>query len=447
MAETSRQIALDVLTEVETEACFADEVLNRHLSRAGGIGEKDRNFLFNLIKGTLRWRGRVDYFLQQIASRPLEAMPVRIRNILRLAAYQILFLDRVPDWAAVDQAAELARRYGHEGHVRFVNAVLRNLIRRREDLSLPDPSLTISYLQAAYSFPEWLVERWVRRFGAGTAERLLEASNLPPPLFLRVNTLKISREEWISRISGQAEGARPHPLVPEGVEVAGQGDLTTLPGYQQGWFYVQDPGSMIVAHLSGAKPGERILDACAAPGGKASHLAQLMQDRGEIVALEMEEGKIARMQENLKRLDIRSVTLQTGDASRVEFAQPFDRILIDAPCSGLGTIRRHPEAKWIKSAEDLIRHQERQLSILRNVSRFVRDGGTLIYATCSTEPEENEEVIGRFLGERPEFTIEKKPKELEAAILEMFDEQGYFHAYPHLHHTDGFFAARLIRKE
>ncbi len=447
MAETPRQIALDVLTDVETKACFADEVLNRHLSRGGALEKRERNFLFELTKGTLRWRGKVDYFLEQIASRPLEAMPVRIKNILRLAAYQILFLDRVPDWAAVDQAAELARKYGHEGHVRFVNAVLRNLIRKRGDLSLPDPSLTVPYLAAAYSFPEWLVERWLRRFGRGTAERLLEASNLPPPLFLRVNTLKISREELIGRLIERVEGVRPHPLVPEGVEVAGQGDLTTLPGYDQGWFYVQDPGSMIVARLTGAKPGERILDACAAPGGKASHLAQLMEDRGELIALELDEVRIIKIRENLERLGIRCVKTCQGNAEVIEFSEPFDRVLIDAPCSGLGTIRRHPEAKWIKSEEDLIRHQERQLSILRNVSRFVRDGGTLIYATCSTEPEENEEVIGSFLEERPEFTVEKKPKELEAAILEMFDEQGYFHAYPHLHHTDGFFAARLIRKE
>ncbi|MEK6775558.1 MAG: 16S rRNA (cytosine(967)-C(5))-methyltransferase RsmB [bacterium] len=447
MAETPRQIALDVLTDVETKACFADEVLNRYLSRAGALEKRDRNFLFELTKGTLRWRGRLDYFLDQISSRPLASVPVRIRNILRLAAYQILFLDRVPEWAAVDQAAQLARRYGHEGHVRFVNAVLRNLIRKRGDLSLPDTSQTVPYLAAAYSFPEWLIQRWVRRFGAGPAERLLEASNLHPPLFLRVNTLKISREEFIERITDDVEEARPHPLVSEGIEVAWQGDLTALPGYDQGWFYAQDPGSMLVARLTGAKPGERILDACAAPGGKASHLAQLMQDSGEIVALEIEETKIVRMQENLERLGIRCVKPSQGNAEAVEFSDPFDRVLVDAPCSGLGTIRRHPEAKWIKSEEDLIRHQERQLSILRNVSRFVRDGGTLIYATCSTESEENEEVIGRFLGERPEFTVDKKPEGLETAVLEMFDEQGYFHAYPHLHNTDGFFAARLIRKK
>jgi 16S rRNA (cytosine967-C5)-methyltransferase len=445
VAKTSREIALEVLTEIETKGCFADEVLNRRLLKARHLETKDKNLLFELVKGTLRWRGRVDYFLDQHSKRPLVSVPIKIKNTLRLGAYQILFLDRVPDWAAVDQAAELARHYGHEGHVRFVNGILRNLIRNKEKTSFPDPSDTVQYLATTHSFPEWLVERWVKRFGAEDAEKLLRVCNLPPLLSLRVNTLEISQEAFLNEIRKKITEADLHPLVPDTVEVLSAGDVTELPGFNQGWFYVQDPGAILVSHLAGAQPGERVLDACAAPGGKASHLAQLMEDRGEILALEIDQTKIRKIRENMERLGIRSVRTQAGDAANVEFSEPFDRIMIDAPCSGLGTIRRHPEAKWQKREEDLTGHQERQLSILKNISRFVRKGGSLVYATCSTEPEENEEVIEKFLKDSPEFAIDKRPAHLEERLQKMFDDQGFFRAWPHLHGTDGFFAVRMIK--
>ncbi len=446
MSKPSRQIALDILTEVEDRQCFMDDALGRHNREIKKLEAKDRSLLFELIKGTLRWRGRIDTLLSQVSHRPLNSIPVRIRNTLRLGAYQILFLDRVPDWAAVDETAELARKVGHEGHVRFVNGILRALIRKQDKIVFPEPANSIPHLAATHSFPEWLVKRWLERFGKEAAEELLKACNQPPRLTLRINTLQVSRETFMEQLKGTVQEIRSDPLVPEGVEITGTGDIKELPGYDQGWFYVQDPGSMMVSRLMGVKPGEKVLDACAAPGGKASHLAQLMEDRGEIVALEKDRARIQKIQENMGRLGIGSVQIMQGDAEAMEFSEPFDRILIDVPCSGLGTLRRHPEARWLKKEEDLLKHQERQYAILKNISKALKQGGTLVYATCSTEPEENEEVVLKFLEETPDFKVDKKPAHLDRKILEMFDDQGFFHAWPHLHGTDGFFAVRLVRK-
>jgi 16S rRNA (cytosine967-C5)-methyltransferase len=439
-----RRLCLEVLCEVESKGSFADEPLSRLI--ASHPNDKDKALATELVKGTLCWRGRLDYFLGRISKRPLSSLPTHIRNALRLGAYQILFLDRVPRWAAVDESVKLARRYGHEGHVKFVNAVLRNLIRSKDKISLPERTKPVPYLAAAYSFPPWLVKRWFRRFGFSEAGRMMEACNTPPGLTLRVNRLRISPEALMTSLTQAGLKPRPCPLVAEGLEVTGTARVTSVPGFDEGLFYIQDPGAMLVSHLLGVRPGERVLDACAAPGGKATHLAELMEGRGAVIALERDEERIALVRENLIRLGIESVRPRLGDGESCTFPERFDRILIDAPCSGLGTIRRHPEAKWLKQETDLVRHQERQLSILNNISGYLRKGGVLVYATCSTEPEENEEVIRKFLEQTPGFTIDRETGYLDGAVQEMFDQHGLFHAYPHVHGTDGFFAVKLVRQ-
>jgi len=436
-------VALEALAEIERTSCFAAEVLERRLSRLPSQERRDRALAWELVLGTLRWRGRIDYLLSRLLTRPLASVPVEIRNALRLGAYQILFLDRVPERAAVSESVELARTYGHEGHVRFVNGVLRNLARRKEELDFPDPREPVPFLAATRSFPEWLVRRWVERLGPEEAGRLMDACNRRPPLILRVNTLKVSVEEFLVRLREQGRTAERHPLAAEAVEVGG--GVEGLPGYREGWFYVQDPGAMLVSRLLGAKPGERILDACAAPGGKTSHLAQIMHDRGTVTVLESDPGRLNVLRENMERLGISSVTPCLGDAAAADFSAPFDRVLIDAPCSGLGTLRRHPEAKWQKRGEDLLRHRERQIAILWNLARFVKPGGSLVYAVCSLEPEESDEVVTAFLRRHPHFVLDKRPAHLDPAVQTLFDDRGFFRTWPHHHRADGFFAARLLR--
>ncbi len=447
MSDPVRRAALEALTLITEKGFFANEAMARVTEEVAPLEVRDRALFSELVRGTLRWRGRIDYFLAALAHRSFRKNPEKIQNLLRLGAYQILFLDRVPPWAAVDTATELAKSCGHAGQVRFVNGVLRNLIRRKEKISLPDPREPVPHLAVKHAFPEWLVRRWVARFGPVRAEDLLAACNEPPTTTLRINPLKPDVIGYLEGLSGHVEKFIPHPLCPEGVIVEFPGSVERLPGFREGRFYVQDGGAMLVSRMVGVQPGERVLDACAAPGGKSSHLAELMGNEGEIVALEVDPRRLERIVENMARLGITIVHPVAGDGASIDFPTPFDRVLIDAPCSGLGTIRRHPEAKWQKKEEDLIRHRERQLALLRHLSRFVRVGGSLVYSTCSTEPEENEEVIEQFLQEEGGFVIDLAPSHLSRNVLEMIDEGGFFHAWPDRHQTDGFFAVRLVRKE
>ncbi len=441
MADRARALALQVLAEVEARACFVDGPL----AHRAALAPNERARILNLVKGTLRWRGRIDYLLSALSARPLRSVSGPILNILRLGAYEILFCPEVPEWAAVNEAVELARSHGHAGHVRFVNGVLRNLARRREALPQPDASDTVAHLSVVQAFPEWLVTRWCRRFGEAEAAELMRVCNQPPVLTLRVNTLKVSPAHCLEALRGAVSCVRAHPWIPEALIVEGAGSVSDLPGYAAGWHYVQDPGAMLVSYLLDVQPGERVLDACAAPGGKSTHLAQLMGDRGEIIALESDVARIERIRENTRRLGIRSILAQHGDAISTAFAKPFDRVLVDAPCSGLGTLRRHPEGKWQKEEGDLLRHQQRQLAMLTNIGGAVKKGGTLVYATCSTEPEENEDVVERFLQAQPAFAVEFAPTGLLPEMRKMIDRRGFFHAYPHRHDSDGFFGVRLIK--
>ncbi|NOY54198.1 MAG: 16S rRNA (cytosine(967)-C(5))-methyltransferase RsmB [Deltaproteobacteria bacterium] len=447
MSDPVRRSAASALTLIDGKGLFADEAIARSAGGAAPLGGRDRALLFELVYGTLRWRGRIDYFLGALAHRSFRTNPPEIRNLLRIGAYQILFLDRVPPWAAVDTATELAKEFGNPGQVRFVNGVLRNLVRRKEKIPLPGPGDTIPHLAVKHSCPEWLVRRWVSRFGKERAERLLAACNKPPATTLRINSLKPDPGEYLERLAGAVEKLIPHQLCPEGVVVEFSGPVEKLPGFREGRFYVQDGGAILISRMVGARAGNRILDACAAPGGKASHLAELMADEGEIIALEVDPLRLGRIEENMERLGITIVRPLLGDGRSIRFGEPFDHVLIDAPCSGLGTIRRHPEAKWRKKEEDLARHRERQLGLLRNLSRFVRAGGSLVYSTCSTEPEENGEVIGTFLREEGGFTVAPVPADFPAAARSMIDDKGFFHAWPDEHDTDGFFAVRLVRQK
>jgi len=446
VSDPVRRAALDALTLVDEKSLFADEAIRRATAGAVPFEARDRAFLSELVRGTLRRRGGIDYFLAALAHRSFRKNPVKIRNLLRLGAYQIFFLDRVPPWAAVDSTTELAKEIAHAGQVRFVNGILRNLVRRKEKIELPDPSDPVSHLSVKHSFPEWLTARWLARFREAGADRLMAACNEPPATTLRINGLQPDGTEYLERLAAAVDRCSPHPLCPEGVIVDFSGPVENLPGFREGRFYVQDGGAMLVSRLMGPKAGERILDACAAPGGKASHLAELMGDEGEIVALEVDPRRVVRIVENMERLRISSVHPRVGDGVSIEFSEPFDGILIDTPCSGLGTIRRHPEAKWLKVEEELTRHRERQLALLRNLARFVRPGGRVVYSTCSMEPEENEEVIGEFLREKWGFVIDLDPTLLPREAWKMIDGEGFFHARPDLHDTDGFFAVRMIRR-
>ncbi|MEJ2696319.1 MAG: 16S rRNA (cytosine(967)-C(5))-methyltransferase RsmB [Candidatus Sulfobium sp.] len=392
---------------------------------------RDRAFLMELVYGVLRFRDTLDWVLARFLRKP-ERLGDFTRNNLRIAAYQILFM-RVPEWAAVHESVEIEKKV-RGGKAPVVNGVLRNLLRGKDGFSLPikfdDPLISMA---VNTSHPKWLVRRWVERFGEQEALLLARANNAVPPMTIRVNTLKTTREELLDLLARNSIAAAPARFSPDGItleEVRAYSDLD----FCRGLFAVQDEASQLVTYLLDPKPGERILDACAAPGGKTTHIAQLMGDNGEIVAAEKDGRRIGALVNNIESLGIRSVKISNRDMTEPGGMGSFDRILLDAPCSATGVIRRNPDVKYRLRAGDLEAYRNRQTSLLRSVSTLLKEDGTMVYSVCSVEPEEGERAVNDFLKTETDFRIIDS-----VTFLRDFNREGFFRTYPHKHDMDGFF--------
>ncbi len=354
----------------------------------------------------------------------------------------------MPPFAAVNESAKLAGLYGDIGKVRFVNANLRAVDRGRDKIEYPDierdPELHISVV---YSHPLWMVKRWVKTFGVEATIYLCQSNNEPPPLTIRTNTLKTSRQELFYELETNVKEISLTPCSYEGLQIRGASDITALSSFEKGLFQVQDEASQLVTHIIAPKPEERVLDACSAPGGKTTHIAQLMENRGEIFAIDINSSRLALIEENCKRLGITNVKAFKKDASLpLGFSDKFNRILVDAPCSGMGVLRRNPDSKWKKREEDIAPLKRIQLSILNNLAYCLKEDGVLVYSTCTITSEENEEVIDDFLAVNPEFVLDSISDVFPASCCSLVDNRGFFKSYPHLYNMDGFFAARLIKR-
>jgi 16S rRNA (cytosine967-C5)-methyltransferase len=432
--------ALEILRAVE-EGVFADTLIDQARQ---SFDERDSAFILELVYGTLRNRALIDWMLDQFSIRPVVKTDAWTRNILRLGAYQMLFLDRVPESAAVNTAAELAKTHG--GKCRYVNGLLRTLDRKRNEIARPDQEDPIRRLSILHSHPPWLVRRWVTRFGPERAEKLLQENNRPAPLTIRTNTLKTSREELKAALESGGATVQDIYYAPAGIEIRSSPGISLLAAYQSGLFIVQDEAAQLVSMVLSPQPEETVLDACAAPGGKATHLAELMKNQGLLVALESDPKRMEVIKENSERLGINIIKPAIGDAASYQEGS-FNKILIDAPCSGLGVLRRHPDGRWTKREKGILEKQALQKRILENCSRLLKSGGVLVYATCTTEPEENEEVIASFLsGEGKQFRIDDPRPHLPASAAKLVDGRGFFHTYPVEPEMDGFFCARLVKK-
>jgi 16S rRNA (cytosine967-C5)-methyltransferase len=429
-----------VLERVEIDAAFADVVLDVELTRRP-VGPRDAGLATELVYGTLRWQRYLDWILAPHSRRRLPTLDPRVRVLLRLTAYQLAFLERVPAFAAVNDAVTLAR--GAPGVAEYVNGVLRSFGRRgpreREPAPPRDP---LEALAVRCSFPTWLAARWVARYGAEEAEALMRAMNERPPLTVRANTLRIEREALAGRLRADGATVRATPLAPEGLVVEGGGDPGRWPTFGQGLCVVQDEGSMLVARLLAPRPGETIADTCAAPGTKTTHLAQLMDNRGRIVALDPQPARLARVVEAAARLGAGIVETVEGAVETLapRWAGACDGALVDAPCSNLGVLRRNPEVKWRRQPGDIAAGAARQRAILAAAATLVRAGGRLVYATCSLEPEENDEVVRDFLARHGDFALDP-PADFPVAA----DADRLVRCLPHRHGTDGFTLARFRR--
>src|SRR5919109_780139 len=330
-----RKLALRVLCGVETSGRFADQLIAA-LAAAHGLTPQARAFLRELCYGVLRWRNRLDWMLQQCSDRCLASLTPAVRNLLRLGAYQLCFMDHLPPYAAVSETVQLAKQVGHAGVVAYVNAVLRSLERRRTTLSPPDAQQDLlAYLTITASHPRWLVERWLERYGPEQTMVMCDANNTRPPLVVRVNPLRCSRERLLESLRADGCEAEPCRFAPEGILLASHPPLEQLQGYHDGWFTVQDEAAILCGYLLAPQPGQLVLDACAAPGGKAMHTAELMADRGEILCLDQNRQRLSVVEANARRLRLKGLHCLVGNGERIEFTRPFDRIMLDAPCSGL----------------------------------------------------------------------------------------------------------------
>jgi 16S rRNA (cytosine967-C5)-methyltransferase len=440
-----RRLALQILCRTERSAAFADQLITA-VASSQALTPRARAFLRELTYGVLRWRNRIDWLLERCSDRPLESLTHTVRNLLRLGAYQLSFMDRIPPYAAVSETVRLAKQVGHPGVVAYVNAVLRSLARQHATLRLPEAQDDlVGYLVVTQSHPRWLVDRWLKRHGPERTLAMCHANNRQPCLVLRVNRLRTTPERLLASLTAEGCEAKPCRFASDGIVVTSHPGLHQLRSYQEGWFMVQDEAAILCGYVISAQPGERVLDACAAPGGKATHAAELMADGGEVLCLDQSRQRLKLVEENAQRLGLRSIHCLVGDAERIEFDDPFDRVVVDAPCSGLGVLRRHPDAKWTKSPDVIEVMARQQRAMLMNLSRAVKPGGVLVYMTCSTEAEENQRIVQAFVEQHPGFALESVDSSLPAAARIVAQEGEWLQTWPGVEDLDGFFGARLRR--
>ncbi len=461
MLSPARLAAYDALLAVELERADLPGALAH--ARAALGDERDRALAAEIATGSLRWQGQIDALLAHFGRRPVSRLDVEIATILRLSAYQVLHLSRVPAAAATDDAVTLTRRARKGSAAGFVNAVLRSLARARGRLPLPPRpapdaiarigsdaaarDAALDYLSVTLSHPRWLVARWLDRGGFEAAERWTRFDNAPAPLTLRANRLKTSAADLAAQLVSLGVVTRPAEYAPDGLIVLDGNPLWT-PLAAQGLFFVQDEASQLVGLLAAAARGERVLDCCASPGGKTTAMAAAMEGEGAIVAADVRPRRIELLRRTIASSGARRVHLVLCDVARpLPFAAPcFDLVLLDAPCSGLGTIRRDPEIRWRRREIDLARLAAAQARMIANAAAVVRPGGRLVYATCSSEPEENDAVVSAFLQSHAGFALaDARPQPVEPGLARVLDDRGQLRTSPPAHGLEAFFAAVLKR--
>ncbi len=446
-ASDARALAWEILRRVEEEQSYADVLLGHRL-RDARLPVRDQALATRLVYGTIAWQGYLDHIIAACARRPPEALDAPIRTLLRLALFQICLLTKIPPFAAVATAVELAKRVRGGAAAPLVNAVLRGAASTWRHIPLPAPSDDpAGFLSIRFSHPRWLVERWLGQYGMADTEALLRANNEAAPTVVRVNALRTDRATLLAQWQAAGHPAAPTRYSPIGIALAAPGMLETLPGYQQGRFTSQGEASQLVALVASPPAGARVLDACAAPGGKTTHMAEHMANRGTIVALDTHTRGAARVARLARRLGLSIVHAAVADATVYPIPDGvFDCVLVDAPCSGFGTLRQHPEVKWRRTPEDVRNLSELQLRLLRHLSAAVRPGGVLVYATCTLSMEENEAVVGAFLRETSQFAVDDPRALLPESAPDLVGADGMLRTFPHRHGLDGFFAVRVKRR-
>ncbi|MGB6033691.1 MAG: 16S rRNA (cytosine(967)-C(5))-methyltransferase RsmB [Bacteroidota bacterium] len=437
-----RGTAVKILNRVDRTDSYLDKLLDAEL-RSPDLNDLDKGLLTEIAHGVLRWQSRLDWVLNGFSHGNFAKSEINIKNALRVALYQILFLGRVPHSAAVNEAVEFVKRIRGEKPAGLVNAVLRNIIRNMDGIRYPDRKADeIQYLSVFFAHPQWMVKRWVSRFGVEEATRLFQANNERPSLSLRINTLKIEPVSFLRQLEQQKITYTGSSHIDYFVKVKRLTRIGQMELFRNGMFTIQDESAALPGILLAPRPGDRVVDLCAAPGGKTTHIAELMKNDGEIVALDKYEAKLNLIRASCDRLGCTIVSLRVGDAMQYE-QESVDKVLLDVPCSGLGVLAKKPDIKWKRDVSDIYRLREFQLQFIESAARLLKAGGVLVYCTCTTEPEENQGIVQEFLRTHPDFSLDHAGQYVSKDLV---SEDGYIETFPHRHEMDGSFAARLIRK-
>jgi 16S rRNA (cytosine967-C5)-methyltransferase len=437
MTSPARRAAYTVLRRVFEDDAWADRALRGEAERLD-LGPRDLALATRLAYGAVQRKATLDYVIETLANRPLDRLEPAVVAALRLGIFQLVYLDRVPDHAAVSEAVELAKA-DSRGGAGLVNAVLRRATREAESLVGALPDATPEQAALRLSHPEWIAQLWWDEFGSDEARLLMSANNEPAEAVLRANTLRITARDLAERLPVETE-----PAGEDGLVLHGPYDAHGAPEWHEGLFMPQSRAAMAVARVLAPRAGERVLDLCAAPGGKTTHLAALMENEGEVVAVERHAGRAAALQRTARRLGATCVTVRVGDAAQPHEPDTYDRVLVDPPCSDLGTLASRPDARWRKAADDPGRLARTQAAILRAGAGALAPDGTLVYSTCTISPAENEQVIDRFLDDHEEF--EAVDLRHTVPVWQHPSVPSYLQTLPHRDGTEGFFIAMLRRR-
>jgi 16S rRNA (cytosine967-C5)-methyltransferase len=446
-----RYIAIEILCRWEERHLPLDQLMEQFFAGMAPENASDRQLTLSLVYGVIRWRAYLDWVLSRLSSHPLAKMKPRTLQALRIGLFQLVFLDRIPPSAAVNETVQALKDMQQPKWLAgFVNGILRNLARQRVNIPTPFRNKDSIPEAALLGHPDWLIKRWKDRYGKSQTVALCVANNTQASLCLRVNTSLTTRSALLEKFKTAGMDAHPGKFSPVAIRIAAyHGPIAKIPGFADGLFQVQDEAAQLVSLLLGPlKPGNTYLDGCAGLGGKTSHLAQMMSAGSGLSASEPHTGRVKKLKENLVRLRLdKTVTIVEGtiDSLLPGMKEIYAGVLIDVPCSGLGVIRRHPDIRWNRNPGDLLRYQERQSALLETAAELVAPAGTLVYATCSTEPEENEAVVTKFLENHPRFSLSDCRETLPESGASLVDSMGFFRTLPGGNDLDGFFAARLIK--
>ncbi len=445
--ENAREAALNIISDAlksnRYQSLDPNKEINLNLS-----DKRDKALALEISYGVIERKNTLDYILKQYVTRSIDKIDIAVLNIMRIGLYQLLYLDRIPPSAAVYESVNLAKKYSNPGAAKMVNAVLRSFLRNNGSYKLPPKKDKVTYLSIIYSHPKWLVKKWLNEFGYDFTVGLLEADNIRLPLTVRANVLKMEPRYLLKKLKNEGVSAEKGNYIEEAIQLKGIGGLENLRSYREGLFYIQDEASMLVSHVLDPQAGEFIMDVCSAPGGKTTHIAELMKNSGRLLARDVYAHKLDIVNQNASRLGDSIIETQVFDATKTDYELlgKVDRVLVDAPCSGLGTIRHRPDIRWSKRICDIKKISEVQQNILSSSAVYVKTKGILVYSTCTVEKEENIDVIKKFLKRNNDFELINFKDLIPPGLVTGDASNGYITLYPSLNKTDGFFIAKMRRK-